>query len=384
MKYLLPAIALFLLACNKDADTPTPIGPGGSGGSGSTVTLGVQKGIFASNHHDFNFGMFEANDKRLLFTAHNSTTTYDDIYAGDTNDSIYLLTHYNNDPYYLALHLGKLCLKPNGEIISISRKPNSTGTDSIVILVNKPNTNYWQLVKKEIYSSFWNTYFQNGYNLFMNTTSTGRLVMTGAANTKVAVSDDNGLTWHQTFTLPVTYLNYTGHSRNSFSGSRSFIISGNMILYSDNDFETGNLVIINQFGNTHNKILKLDDQRLVMQYSTPGRIFYQSFNNGQSWSVMPLMDPVDSLSTFSNSYFCFAGGTKIRTRARYTPCNSYYTLDIDPLSKFIFYPNTRPTCPLPTSSDNVIMSSQRADKRMYYVMIAPIGVSTYLILNRDY
>ncbi len=389
MRFLIPALALLFFSCQKEitgSNSPASGGSGAGGGTGggtpgTTVTLGVQKQLFASIYHNFT-GVLDANNKRIMFVVHNNTTSVDDFYAGDDKDSVYLLTPYEN-PNSFNVYNATLSLKPNGEIACIYKKANATGPDSILALVNKPGKKTWDLVKREISNSFWNTYYTST-ELFMASTATGRLVLTGTANTKVAVSDDNGLNWHQTFTLPSTYLNTSHSQRNSFSGTRSFIISGNMFLYSDNDFEAGTLVIIDPFGGIKNKILKLDDQRLVLQYDTPLRTIYQSSNNGQSWSVMPLYDSADTLTDFSTSYFCFVSGNKIRLRAKYQRCNSYYTVDIDPMAKFAFYPLTPPTCPLPTSADDVIACCQREDKRMYYAMSYSNGANTFCIISRDY
>ena len=385
MRYLIPALSLLLLcSCQKNTTDPTPPGGGnggGGGGTGGTVTLGVQKGIFSSIYHSFR-GVLDANDNRIIFTAHNNTNTYDEFYAGDDKDSVYLLTPYGN-PNSFTASTAKICLKPNGDIACILKKANATGPDSIIALVNKPKTKNWVLVKKELQNSFWNTYYNN-FDLSIFATATGRLVLTGFGNTKAAVSDDDGLTWRQTFTLPASYVNTT-QQRSSYSGARSFIISGNRLLYSDDNFENASMITISASGDIMNKIIRLDDQRLVLQYSIPGRTFYQSTNNGQTWSVMPLYDPADTLSVFSNSYFCFVSGNKIRTRAKYQRCNSYYTVDINPVSKFAFYPLTPvPNCPLSTSNDDYISSCQRGDKRMYYAMSFFNGSSTFFIVNRDY
>ena len=380
MKYCLTAIfACLLFSCTKTDETSSAGGgttPPPSGGGG--ITLGVQKDIFGSTRHTY-AGRLEANDNRMFFATYNTSTSTNEFYAGDQKDSSYQLTPYGN-MYSFTVQTAKTALKPNGDIVCILKVANPSGPDSILTLINKPATNYWQVVKRELISAFWNNYYYS-FELFIESTSTGRLVLTG--HTKAAVSDDNGLTWRETFSLPAGYLNHTDRHSSYTSGSRNFIISGNVLLYSDNNFETATLVTVGPFGNIENKPVKLDDQRLVLQYDMPSRNIYQSVNNGQSWTLMPLYDPVDTLSQFSGSYFCFLGGNTIRTRATYKPCNSFYTVDIDPAKHFAFYPVTRPPC-LSSSDDPYLKSCQRADKRMYYAIASSIGSLSYFGIKRDY
>ncbi len=384
MKFFIPALAILLFSCSKIPDMappPNPPGGGGNGGGGSTpVTLGIQKDIFGSTRHDF-AGILEANNNRLFFATYNTNTSNYEYYAGDENDTSYLLIPYSN-PNSFSIHNAKPALKPNGDIVCILKLGNFVGADSVFTLINRPHTNNWQVVKREIQNSFWDKYYFN-QALFIFSTGSGRLVLTG--QNKAAVSDDDGLTWRETFNLPAGFTNNSGMT-SSVSGTRNFVTSGNEILYSDNNFETASLVAVGpmDFLYINNKPLKLADQRLVLQYNMPSRTFYQSLNNGQTWSLMPLADPVDSLFEFSSSYFCYVDGNTIRARARYKPCDAFFTVDINPVNKFLFYPNTRPTtCPT-TNTDVLIQSAQRPDKRMYYAISAPIGVLTYFGIKRDY
>lgn len=374
MKYLIPALAIILFSCSKNdvAPDPTP-----NPGVDSTTTLGIQKDIFGSTHHDYT-DVFDANNNRLFFAVYNTNTSLYEYYATDAKDSAYQIQPYGN-PNYFNIFQTHFCLKPNGDIICIVELPGSP-TDSVVTLVNKPHTNNWQVLKRELYNTFWSKYFFT-QSLFLRSTGTGRLLLTG--QTKAAVSDDDGLTWRETFSLPAGFTNNSRIIPMYVSGSRNFVVSNNTLLYSDNNFETASLATIGSFGDINNRPVKLDDQRLVLQYQMPSRALYQSTNNGQSWSPMPLVDPVDSLSVFSGSYFCFVNGNTIRTRARYVPCNAYLTVDINTTNKFQFYPITRPACPT-VSSDWVLASFQRPDKRMYYAIRAPIGVTTYFGIKRDY
>lgn len=378
MKYFIPILVIIFFSCKKSDNTNIVTPPIDST---TIVTLGVQKQIFGSTHHQY-AGLLKANSKRIFFATFNSTTNSNEYYAGDEKDSVYRLNQYVPGAYEFSTNSISICLKPNGDIINIYQKQNAPAADTIITLINKANTTTWQLLKKEVRNSFWNTYYFNGNNspLRLFCTETGRLYMTGP--TKAAVSDDNGLNWRETFTLPAGYINTTPRGSSTI-GTRNFIMSSNTLLYSDNGFETATLISFNQFNDVVSKLIKLDDQRLVLQLTTPQVTFYQSFNNGQSWSPMLLQDPSDSLSEYSNSYFCFVSGTTIRTRARYKPCNAFLTVDIDPTKKFAFYPVTKPACPIITT-DQVIESCQRPDKRIYIAFGGTIGNSSFFGISRDY
>jgi hypothetical protein len=186
--------------------------------------------------------------------------------------------------------------------------------------------------------------------------------------------------------MPAGYVQNAG-MRCSIIGNRSFIISLSSLLYSDDEFETGKIVTIfpmNTSGWIRNKIVQLSDSRLVLFEDVNTR-FFQSVNNGQTWTLMTLKDPQDSLSEYSRGYFAYVGGTSVRVRAKYKPCNAFYTVDIDQSSPFKFYPATRPTCPNnPPMYDEIISSCQREDKRNYYVLSGPIGNISILVIHRDY
>ena len=192
-----------------------------------------------------------------------------------------------------------------------------------------------------------------------------------------------GLNWRITTNLPSGFYNMNNASSTACSmGSKDFILSSNAIMSSTTNFESASAVTFNTANTFSDKIIKLADQRLVAR-SNAG--FFSSTNNGASWSSLAFNYSSDSLSYFSNSYFCYAGDNTIRTRAKYRRCNTYYTVDIKPMSYFTFYPVGWPTCPLePPTRDYCTKSCQREDGRIYYSRTATIGTLSYVGVERDY
>jgi hypothetical protein len=382
MRYLIPVFLCMLFSCSKNnnttPNTPTPEPPVVPPG----VTLGVQKQLFGSTRHRF-ADILESNNKRLIFAVYNTSNTLDEFYLSDEKDSVYILRPYGN-PNQFTRNSVSLAIKPNGDIIFLLSQPNGAGMpDSILTLVNKVNTDFCQVVKREVKNSFWNNYYSSTMkDTRIYATQSGRIVMQGI--TKFAVSDNDGLSWRETTAIPAGFTR-SANNRLSAIGNRNFITTlGSSVIYSDDNFENVIQVImpLPVYGS---RIIQLDDQRLVMPLNMPSRSFYQSTNNGQSWSAMPLFDPADSLSTFNGKYFCFIGGTTMRTRAKYKPCNSFFTIDIDPTKKFSFYPVARPSCTgIPLIDDNIIAYTQRSDKRIYYALETTVGVLPFFGVSRDY
>jgi len=396
MKFLLPALAIILFSCTK-TDTGTSGGGSGSGGSGSggsggtggtTSTLGIQKVIVGSFHLTWAWRL-ECNANRLLLVAteNNSGTSHDVVFAGDDKDSVYKIKDYQNNQYFFDIYTQNLCIKPNGDIVFIKRQSYFGSPDSVLVLINKKGTDYWQLKSKVVYSSFWDGYFFSTYQADPFATSTGRLVLTGW--TSVAVSDDDGVTWRKTFNFPAGWGSTTREYMHfSTIGSRQFISSFDDLLYSDNDIETGAVSHLPNFSNTMNSsIAKFDDGRLaVVTGSGAGQgSFFQSFNNGITWSAIPKYDPADTLSEYSPNYFGYIGGTTYKGWVKYKPCGAYYSLNLDPTKKFAFYPAPISGCPSYLWADDVVASCQRPDKRIYYAReYYDGGGHTWLYVLRDY
>lgn len=375
MRYLSLVFLIILFSCKKtDTDTNivTPVNPTG-------ITLGTQKQIFGSTVHSWGYRV-DANNNRLFFAVKRNSGV-DEFYTTDANDSTYQLQPFFSGSLRLDLRNGSFCLKPNGDVFALIDKYNSGASpDSLIAILNKANTNSWQVIKRGIRDASWAGHYCFGCataptNIF--STPTGRLVMIGS--TKVIVSDDNGLSWRQTFNTPFAGGVYDKAVLTTI-GSRNFIGVSDGLLYSDTNFETGSYVLVDNGVFIYRKIIKLDDQRLIMNSSFG---LYQSINNGQTWSHYIPKDPSDSLYTYSNSYFAFISGSTFRVRAVYKPCNAYMTVDINPNAFFKFYPLPKQPCPI-TNLDEIIESCQRPDKRTYYVYSGTIGTAPYLGVYRDY
>ncbi len=342
---------------------------------GRPASLGVRESVWGSTRHGY-VSRLEANNRRLFFTASNWDTGLDDFYACNETDVVYKLQPHPDSRYQFRSYQATTCLKPNGDIIALMDMG-----DSIITFISRPHTTNWEVIKREYKSSFWNGFYSGANQpAFLKTTHTGRLVLTG--QTQIAVSDDNGLNWRITTNLPAAFYNMNmDGSKACYVSGRDFILSANAIMYSANNFETASAVAFSSGTIFDHKIIKLADQRLVTASSNG---FYQSFNNGISWSLLSFGYPTDSLSGFKNTYFCYAGGNTIRLRARYAPCSNYYTIDVKPEAPFTFYPPAWPTCPASPFTDYCIKSCQREDGRMYFIETGTIGTLTYYGITRDY
>lgn len=344
--------------------------------AGRPTIVGIRSNVWGSTRHG-SVSRLEANNRRLFFIAKNGTTGNDDFYSCDETDNAYLIQKPADLNYDFSAYTVTTCLKPNGDIIAFLAQSSFTG-DSIITYISRPHTNYWEIIKREAKGTFWNDFFP-GTNqpAFLKSSHTGRLVLTGF--TKIAVSDDNGLNWRLTTNI-LNGFNIAEAKACSFRG-RDFILSANYIMYTDNNFETVAYATFSSGASFNNKIIKLADRRLVTMSNSS---FYQSYNNGTTWFELLPNYPYDSLNNFKSTYFCYAGGNTIRTRARYAPCDSYYTIDFTPGGPFAFYPAERPTCPFNPISDYCLNSCQREDGRMYYVNSGPIGTLNYISVDRDY
>jgi hypothetical protein len=372
MRYLLLLMVIIFFSCSKKndvVDLPTNIVD-----STNIQALGVQKDIYSSTQHSY-AGILESNNKRIFFALNRSSSGQDEFYTCDENDSSYKLQPTSSLNYDISTYNTSFCLKPNGEIIAIHLKVNAPPLpDSLIFYINRPHTNYWQIYKRETKNAFWNGFYgPSGRVIKILSTQSGRLVIGGM---KITVSDDNGLTWRQTSTS----LSLSVYSNCTTIGSRNFISHGNGFIYSDNEFETANFISLQQLNlnYVYKNIIKLDDRLVVpTEFSGSQSTFYiQSFNNGLTWSQMPTLDPIDSLSEYKPSFFWVVNGTTLRVRAKYKPCNNFYAVDIKPgdlNSRFVFYPNRPVPCVPASIHDNYINSTQRGDKRMYYVATIPIG-----------
>ena len=330
----------------------------------ASVSHGVQKQIFGSTRHNYD-GIFEANNNRVFFGVYNTDVSKHELYCSNRDESSYKLDVYGDEYNWGAPYI-RAKLKPNGDVIGIMRERISASNDTIIILLNRDGAKSWQVLKKEAFNAFWANYYSADYStsLYLFVTASGRLVLTGRY--KIAVSDDDGITWRETFSRPAGMHN-TDNYYVSTIGNRNFILSDMAVLYSDDNFETGTMTTMTPYGGfIENKLIQLDDGRLVLNYYNALR---QSSNNGQSWTNLPFPVLYDSISEMSDSYFGFVSGTTMRMRGKYKPCSGFFTIDIDPSAPFSFYPSTfRPNCAyVYPSYDQLIKSSQTEDKRIYFI-----------------